>query len=387
MRLPIYLDYMATTPVDTRVAATMQGYLSYDGIFANPASMHVYGQQAHVAVEEARQQVASLINASADEMIWTSGATEANNLALKGAALFYQRQGKHIVTCQTEHKAVLAPCRYLESLGFSVTYLQPNAEGLLDIGQVERALQPDTILISIMHVNNEIGVIQDIAAIGELARQRGILLHVDAAQSAGKIAIDVKKMQIDLLSLTAHKFYGPKGVGALFVRGKPRLHLIPQLHGGEQEHNLRSGTLAVAQIIGMGEACRIAQQEMLAEQQRLLAWRQLFWHEMQLLGNAFVNGSLEQRIAGNLNFGFSDLTGESLLSELGDIAVSTGAACRSLAFEPSHVLLALGLSRQLAANSLRFSFGRFTTEEEVYYAIQYMKNVVNKLRTAKFAKY
>lgn len=380
MQKPIYLDYMATTPVDKRVALKMQNYLTYDGIFGNPASTHIYGQQAKAAVEEARQQVAQLIGASVDEVVWTSGATEANNLAIKGASLFYQRQGKHIVTCQTEHKAVLASCRYLETLGFTVTYLKPKADGLIDLMQLEQALRQDTILVSLMHVNNEIGVIQDITAVGKVTRERGILLHVDAAQSVGKIDVDVKKMQVDLLSLTAHKFYGPKGIGALYVRGNPRLHLTPQIHGGEQEHNLRSGTLAVPQIVGMGVACNIAQQEMFAEQQRILHLRQLFWQEVKDSGKIFINGNLEQRVAGNLNISFADIDGEILLSALSDVAISTGAACGSLAFEPSHVLLSLGIARELAANSLRFSFGRFTTEEEVRYAAQHVRDVVNKLR-------
>lgn len=443
MRLPIYLDYMATTPVDPRVAVKMQHYLTMDGVFGNPASPHFYGRAAQEAVDVARAQVAQLINAAPDEIIWTSGATEANNLALKGAAQFYQRQGKHIITCATEHKAVLAPLRYLETLGFEVTYLAPQSNGLLDLAQLEEALERrrDTILVSIMHVNNEIGVIQDIAAIGKLTRARGVLLHVDAAQSVGKIAVDVHACNVDLLSCTAHKFYGPKGIGALYVRGKPRLHLVPQLHGGEQERGLRSGTLAVHQIVGMGEACALARAEMTvicscgsssswcalaraemtvrtgfkpaqrwcagnsgsgegagdgegsgegsgsggSDGARILALRQHFWHSIKDLSQVQpgvqlqLHGDLERRIAGNLNVSFIGIDAELLLAALSDIAISHGAACSSLTMEPSHVLLALGVPRAVAASAVRFSFGRFTTREEVDYAAQHVCDVVRKL--------
>jgi cysteine desulfurase len=387
LRTPIYLDYMATTPVDPRVAAKMQHYLTMENgsIFANPASQHFYGRQAKAAIDEARNQTAALLNATSDEIIWTSGATEANNLALKGAALFYQRQGKHLITCATEHHAVLAPLRYLETLGFAVTYLKPEADGLLDLKKLEQAFRPDTLLVSLMHVNSEIGVIQNLAAVGKLTRTRGVLFHVDAAQSAGKIALDVKQMQIDLLSLTAHKFYGPKGIGALYVRGNPRLHLAPLIHGGEQERNMRAGTLAPHQIAGMGEACRIAQQEIISEKEnaRVLALREYFWNEIKMLPGLIINGCTapNQRIAGNLNISFHGIDSEVLLAALdNDIAVSTGSACSSTAFDPSHVLLALGLPRQLAASSLRFSFGRYTTRDEVDYAAKHLKTVVTKLR-------
>lgn len=382
MRLPIYLDYMATTPVDARVAAKMQHYLTIDGVFGNPASSHFYGRQAQEAVDAARAQVAELINAVPAEIVWTSGATEANNLALKGAAHFYQRQGKHIITCATEHKAVLAPLRSLESVGFAVTRIRPAANGLIDIAKLEELLRErrDTILVSVMHVNNEIGVIQDIAAIGKLTRAYGALLHVDAAQSVGKIAVDVHACNIDLLSCTAHKFYGPKGIGALYVRGKPRLHLTPQIEGGDQERALRSGTLAVHQIVGMGEACAIAAAEMESEQQRVLALRQRFWAAIKELPGIMLHGDLERRVAGNLNVSFAaGIDVEVLLAALSDIAVSHGAACSSLTMEPSHVLLSLGVMRDMAGRAVRFSFGRFTTLEEVDYATQHVCEVVRAL--------
>jgi len=386
MRLPIYLDYMSTTPTDPRVAAKMRPYLTMNdnGVFANAASTHYYGRQAKAAIEIAREQVALLISATPDEIIWTSGATEANNLALKGAALFYQRQGKHIVTCTTEHKSVLAPLRYLATLGFDITYLKPQTDGLLNLTKLEQALRADTIMVSIMQVNNEIGVIQNIEAIGALTRARGILFHVDAAQSVGKIPVDVKKNQIDLLSCTAHKFYGPKGIGALYVRGKPRLHLVPQIHGGEQEHNLRSGTLATHQIVGMGEASRIALEEMADDNERILSLRQRFWSHLEhlILPNTQriqLNGHATQRIASNLNINFGNLDAEILLTALDDLAISTGSACNSLSLEPSHVLLAIGIPRQLAANALRFSFGKFTTIEEVDYAAKQVKRVITAL--------
>lgn len=437
MRIPIYLDYMATTPVDPRVAAKMQHYLTADadGVFGNPSSSHYYGYQARAAVDNARRQLASLINAAPDEIIWTSGATEANNLALKGAAQFYQRQGKHIVTSATEHHAVLEPLRYLATQGFDITYLHPASNGLLNLAELEEILRrrTDTIMVSVMHVNNEIGVIQDIAAIGQLTRAHGVLLHVDAAQSVGKIAVDVRASNIDLLSCTAHKIYGPKGVGALYVRGKPRLHLVPQVHGGGQERALRAGTLAVAQIVGMGEACALAECEMADEGARVFALRQHFLQSIKnccsahvksnvrssaqldvpddalpfnaqtdtsLCGAQFgmqcgaqfgmqcgaqlriqmqVHGDLEKRVAGNLNVSFIGIDAEVLLAAFSDIAVSHGAACNSFTMEPSHVLLALGVSRETAASAIRFSFGRFTTRAEVDYAIQHVCDVLEKL--------
>lgn len=381
MRLPIYLDYLATTPVDIRVKEKMLKYFSCEDIFGNASSNHIYGLQAKNAVENARQQVAQLINAQhVTSIVWTSGATEANNLAIKGASLFYQRQGKHIITCQTEHKAVLACCRYLETLGFEITYLQPQSNGLIDLEQFKQALRNDTILASIMHVNNEIGVIQNIQAIGEITKERGILLHVDGAQSVGKIPVDVQAMNIDLLSFTAHKFYGPKGIGALYIRNNPRLHLMPQIHGGGQENNLRSGTLATHQIVGFGETCLIAEQEMLADSQRILKLRNLLLDGIVKLGNVCIHGDLEQRIAGNLNVSFYDLDAELLLPALKDIAISSGSACRSLSFEPSYVLLSLGAERELAGNSLRFSIGKYTTLEEIEYAIKHIRLVVERLR-------
>lgn len=382
MRLPIYLDYMATTPVDPRVAAKMQDYLTIDGVFGNAASQHIYGTQAQEAIEIARHQVATLINASPESIIWTSGATEANNLAIKGAANFYKRQGTHIVTLKTEHKAVLDPCKYLENNGFTVTYLTPQSDGLIDLAKLEEALRNDTILVSIMHANNEIGVIQNIAAIAALTRARGILLHVDAAQSAGKIPIDVQKMPVDLLSLSAHKVYGPKGIGALYIRQKPRLHLEPQMHGGDQEHKIRSGTLATHQIVGMGKAFELALQEMAAESERLLHLRQKFWQGIKDLGGLTINGAIEQRLPGNLNISFDDIPNEIMLTALKDLAVSTAAACHKAIFTPSYVLQALGVSAEAALNAIRFSFGRFTTEAEIDYAIAHINKVVTTLRTA-----
>jgi cysteine desulfurase len=380
MRLPIYLDYMATTPVDPRVAAKMQQYLTVDGVFGNSASPHIYGYAAKEVIDDARAQVAALISASPSEIIWTSGATEANNLAIKGAANFYKRQGRHIITCKTEHKAVLDVCKYLEVHGFEVTYLQPEFDGLLDLNKLAEAIRDDTILVSIMHVNNEIGVIQNIAAIGALTRARGILFHVDAAQSVGKIPIDVKQMQIDLMSITAHKIYGPKGIGALYVRGEPKLHLDAQIHGGGQEHGLRSGTLPTHQIVGMGEALALAGKEMQHEQEKILALRNRFLQGLLELGGVDINGSLVRRIAGNLNFSFADIDGETLIAALKDLAISTGSACTTLSFEPSYVLRALGLKGARLHNALRFSFGRFTTDEEIDFALDCIKNAVRALR-------
>ncbi|MFB0975371.1 MAG: IscS subfamily cysteine desulfurase [Tolumonas sp.] len=381
MKLPIYLDYSATCPADPRVAEKMMQCLTLDGNFGNPASRsHRFGWQAEEAVDEARNHVADLIGADPREIVFTSGATESNNLAIKGAAHFYVKQGKHIITCKTEHKAVLDTCRHLESEGYEVTYLEPQADGLLTLQQIEAAMRPDTILVSIMHVNNEIGVIQDVAAIGELCRARKILFHVDAAQSAGKVDIDVDAMKIDLLSLSAHKVYGPKGIGALYVRRKPRVRLEAQMHGGGHERGMRSGTLPTHQIVGMGEAFRIAKEEMAEENVRIAALRDRLYNGLKDIEQVHVNGSLEHRVAGNLNISFAYVEGESLMMALKDLAVSSGSACTSASLEPSYVLRALGLNDELAHSSIRFSIGRFTTEEEVDYAIGLIRNSIGKLR-------
>ncbi len=381
MKLPIYLDYSATTPVDPRVAEKMMGYLTPDGHFGNPASRsHAFGWAADEAVKEARKQVAELINADPREIIWTSGATESDNLALKGVAHFNRRKGKHIVTCKTEHKAVLDSCRQLEREGFEVTYLDPEPNGLIDLAKLEAALRDDTILVSIMHVNNEIGVIQDIAAIGEITRERGIVFHVDAAQSAGKVAIDTQALKVDLMSFSAHKIYGPKGIGALYVRRKPRVRLEAQMHGGGHERGLRSGTLATHQIVGMGEAFRIAREEMAQENERIRRLRDRLWQGMQDMEEIYLNGDMERRIAGNLNVSFNFIEGESLIMALKDIAVSSGSACTSASLEPSYVLRALGRSDELAHSSIRFTIGRFTTEEEIDYTVKLIREKVAKLR-------
>lgn len=379
--LPIYLDYMATTPVDPRVARKMLECLEITGNFGNADSRsHYYGEQAALAIESARQQVADLVNCDADEIIWTSGATEANNLALKGASLFYQRKGKHLITLATEHKSVLNVYQFLQQGGFEVTYLKPAANGLLDLHQLEAALRDDTILVSVMHVNNEIGVIQDLRAIGELLRTRGILFHVDAAQSAGKIPIDLKNQPIDLMSFSAHKIYGPKGIGALFVRQNPRIRLEPLIQGGGQERGLRAGTLPTHQIVAMGEAFRIAQLEMTAENERILQLHQYFWQRLQTIPHIFLNGDPLQRIAGNLNVSFDYVDGEALIMALSDLAVSSGAACTSASIEPSHVLMALGCPRHLANSAIRFCLGRFTTQAELDTAFEKVKFAVQRLR-------
>src|SRR3989344_3402516 len=381
MRKPIYLDYSATTPVDPRVAEKMCSYLTLDGDFGNPASRsHSFGWRAEEAVEEARANVAALINADAKEIVWTSGATESDNLAIKGVAQFYNKKGKHIITCKTEHKAVLDTCRQLERDGFEVTYLDPEPSGLIDHGKLQAAIRPDTILISIMHVNNEIGVIQDIAAIGKIARARGILFHSDAAQSAGKTPIDVNAMNVDLMSLSAHKIYGPKGIGALYVRRKPRVRLEAQVHGGGHERGMRSGTLPTHQCVGMGEAFRIARLEMAAENERLRQLRDRLLNELKNVPEVYVNGDLAHRVAGNLNISFNYVEGESLIMALKDLAVSSGSACTSASLEPSYVMRALGRNDELAHSSIRFTFGRFTTDEEVDYAAQKVCEAVTKLR-------
>lgn len=381
LKLPIYLDYMATTPADPRVKEKMLECLDREGNFGNAASRtHQYGWLADDAVEKARVQVAELINADPREIIWTSGATEADNLALKGAALFYQRKGKHIVTCKTEHKAVLDTCHYLESQGFEITYLPPQKSGLLDLNILKENLRDDTILVSVMHVNNEIGVIQDIASIGELTRPRGILLHVDAAQSAGKIPIDLKQLKVDLMSFSGHKIYGPKGIGALYVRREPRVRLQPLIHGGGHEQGLRSGTLPTHQIVGMGEAFHIAKAEMIAESKRIRQLRDKLWAGINKLPEIYLNGDYEVRVPGNLNVSFGYVEGESLLVALKDLAVSTSSACTSASIEPSYVLKALGLEDILAYSSVRFSLGRFTAEAEIDFAIKTILEQVTRLR-------
>ena len=379
--VPIYMDYSATTPVDERVAEKMCACLTRQGLFGNPASRsHEFGWKAEAAVEQARVDVAKLLNANPKEIIWTSGATESNNLAIKGAAHFYQKQGKHIVTLKTEHKAVLDSCRQLEREGYEVTYLDPEPNGLLDLDKFQDALRDDTSLVSIMHVNNEIGVIQDIAAIGEICRDRKIIYHVDAAQSAGKIEIDLEKLKVDLMSFSAHKIYGPKGVGALYVRRKPRVRLEAQMHGGGHERGLRSGTLPTHQIVGMGEAFRIAREEMAEEEARISALRDRLWQGLSDMEEVYLNGDMEHRVPGNLNVSFNYVEGESLIMALKDMAVSSGSACTSSSLEPSYVLRALGRSDELAHSSIRFTIGRFTTGEEIDYIVERMKEKVGKLR-------
>ena len=381
MKLPIYLDYSATCPVDPRVAEKMVQYMTMDGTFGNPASRsHRYGWQAEEAVDTAREQIAELLNADPREIVFTSGATESDNLAIKGAAHFYSKQGKHVITSKTEHKAVLDTCRQLEREGFEVTYLEPESNGLISLSKLEAAMRDDTVLVSIMHVNNEIGVIQDIEAIGELCRSRKIIFHVDAAQSTGKVAIDVQKLKVDLISLSAHKIYGPKGIGALYVRRKPRIRLEAQMHGGGHERGFRSGTLPTHQIVGMGEAFRIAKLDMEKDYQHALALRNRLLDGVKDMEAVTINGDLDQRVPHNLNISFAFVEGESLLMSLKDLAVSSGSACTSASLEPSYVLRALGLNDELAHSSIRFSFGRFTTEEEIDYAIEQIRVAVEKLR-------
>lgn len=381
MKKPIYLDYAATTPVDPQVAEKMMQHLTMDGVFANPASRsHRYGWQAEAAVEEARNQVANLIHADPREIVWTSGATESNNLAIKGIASAYASKGKHIISSKIEHKAVLDPCLYLQEQGYEVTFLQPNNDGLITVEQVQQALRDDTILVSLMQVNNEIGVINPIEEIAELTRSKGIFLHVDVAQSAGKLSIDVSKTPIDLLSISAHKMYGPKGIGALYVRRSPKVHIDALIHGGGHERGMRSGTLATHQIVGLGEAAQIAQENLEQENQQILAMRQSFWQGIQHLKGVRVNGDIKQRVAGNLNICFAGVDGETLMMGLKDLAVSSGSACTSADIEPSYVLKALGLSDADAHSSLRFSFGRFTTEADVDFAIAHVCTVVERLQ-------
>ena len=381
MTLPIYFDYAATTPVDPRVVKVMTECLSMEGNFGNPASRsHLFGWKAEEAVEQARQHVADLVNCDPREIVWTSGATKSNNLALKGAAHFYQSRGKHIITSKIEHKAVLDSCRQLEREGFEVTYLDPDSNGLTQPEAVAAAIRDDTILVSIMHVNNEIGVINDIKGIGAVTRARKVLFHVDAAQSAGKTDIDVEDMNVDLMSFSAHKIYGPKGIGALYVRRKPRVRLEAQMHGGGHERGFRSGTLPTHQIAGMGEAFRIAKAEIHEENKRIMALRERLLNGLQDMEEVYVNGDIEHRVAGNLNVSFNFVEGESLIMALKDLAVSSGSACTSASLEPSYVLRALGMNDELAHSSLRFSIGRFTTEQDIDYAVGKIRDAVGKLR-------
>jgi len=381
MKLPIYLDYASTTPVDPRVAEKMMQYLTLGGDFGNPASRsHRFGWQAEEAVDLAREQVADLINADPREIVFTSGATESDNLAIKGAAHFYVKKGKHIITAKTEHKAVLDTCRHLECEGYEVTYLDPQEDGIVTAQQLKDALRPDTVLVSLMHVNNEMGVIQDIGAFGELCRANQTLLHVDAAQSAGKVDIDTQALKVDLISFSAHKMYGPKGIGALYVSRKPRVRLEAQMHGGAHERGMRSGTLPTHQIVAMGEAFRIAKEEMISENERVLMLRTRLLEGVIDMEEVYINGSLENRVAGNINIGFNYVEGESLVMALKDLAVSSGSACTSASLEPSYVLRAIGRDDELAHSSIRFSLGRFTTEEEIDYAIKTIRENIGRLR-------
>ena len=381
MHVPIYLDYSSTTPVDPRVAEKMSECLTLENNFGNPASRsHMFGWKAEEAVESARRNVADLINCDPREIVWTSGATEADNLAIKGAAHFYSKKGKHLITSMIEHKAVLDSCRQLEREGFEVTYLDPGDNGIISPEVVQAAIRPDTILVSLMHVNNEIGVVNDIEAIGKVTRERQIIFHVDAAQSTGKIDIDLQEMQVDLMSLTAHKIYGPKGIGALFVRRKPRVRIEAQMHGGGHERGMRSGTLATHQIVGMGEAYRIAKAEMIEENERILKLRNKLLDGFKDMEEVYVNGDLERRVAGNLNISFNFVEGESLMMALRELAVSSGSACTSASLEPSYVLRALGLNDELAHSSLRITIGRFTLEEDIDYSIDKIRQAVGKLR-------
>ena len=379
VKTPIYLDYSATTPVDKRVAEAMIPYLTE--MFGNPASRsHSFGWEADDAVENAREQVAALVNCDPKEIVWTSGATESDNLAIKGAANFYSGKGKHIITVQTEHKAVIDPFRELERQGFEATYLEPETNGLVTLEKFKAAIRPDTIFASVMLVNNEIGVIQDIVGIGAICREHGIIFHVDAAQATGKVEIDLEKLPVDLMSFSAHKTYGPKGIGALYVRRKPRVRLEAQMHGGGHERGMRSGTLATHQIVGMGEAFRIAKEEMELENARIRRLRDRLLAGLKDIEEVYVNGDLKQRVPHNLNISFNYVEGESLIMAVKDIAVSSGSACTSASLEPSYVLRALGRSDELAHSSIRFSIGRYTTEEEIDYTIALMKSKITKLR-------
>lgn len=380
MKLPIYMDYSATTPVDKRVAEKMIPFITED--FGNPASRsHAYGWTAEHAVEEARRNVASLVNADPKEIVWTSGATESNNLAIKGIAEFYSKdKGKHIITCATEHKAVIDAFRELERLGYEATYLEPEANGLIDLEKLKVAIRPDTVLVSVMLVNNEIGVIQDITSIGNICREHNVYFHVDAAQATGKVDIDLAELPVDAMSFSAHKTYGPKGIGALYVRRKPRIRLQAQMHGGGHERGMRSGTLATHQIVGMGEAFRIAKEEMHAENKRIKTLHERLLKGLTEIEEVYVNGDLEHRVPHNLNISFNYVEGESLIMAIKDIAVSSGSACTSASLEPSYVLRALGRSDELAHSSIRFSIGRYTTEQDIDHAIDVLKQKIGKLR-------
>ncbi|QYK02851.1 IscS subfamily cysteine desulfurase [Shewanella psychrotolerans] len=381
MKLPIYLDYAATTPVDPRVAEKMMQCLTMDGIFGNPASRsHRYGWQAEEAVDIARNQIAELINADPREIVFTSGATESDNLAIKGVAHFYHKKGKHIITSKTEHKAVLDTCRQLEREGYEVTYLEPAANGIIPLEKIEAAMREDTILLSLMHVNNEIGVIHDIDAIGELCRAKKVIFHVDGAQSVGKLPIDLQKTKVDLLSISAHKMYGPKGIGALYVSRKPRIRLEAAMHGGGHERGMRSGTLATHQIVGLGEAAAIAKTDMESDNARIRRLRDRLWDGIKHIEETYINGDVEQRYCGSLNVSFNFVEGESLMMALKDLAVSSGSACTSASLEPSYVLRALGLNDEMAHSSIRFSIGRFTTEEEIDHAIETITKSIGHLR-------
>ena len=381
MKLPIYLDYASTTPVDPRVLEVMKNHLSLEGNFGNPASRsHSFGWKAEEAVEDARFKVASLVNCDTREIIWTSGATEADNLAIKGVAKFYKSKGNHIITSKIEHKAVLDSCRQLEREGFEVTYLDPDENGLISPDTVKKVITDRTILVSLMHINNEIGVINDIKSIGEITREKGIIFHVDAAQSTGKVKIDLADLKVDLMSFSAHKTYGPKGIGALYVSRKPRVRLEAQIHGGGHERGMRSGTLPTHQIVGMGEAFHIANQEMELEVERIKGLRDKFWNGLKDIEEVYLNGDLEQRAAGFLNVSFNYIEGESLIMALKDIAVSSGSACTSASLEPSYVLRALGLKDELAHSSIRFAVGRFTTDEEINHTLDLVRDSVEKLR-------
>lgn len=376
---PVYFDYSATTPVDPRVVDKMVPWL-YEH-FGNPASRsHAYGWEAEEAVEQARSEVAQLVNCDPRELVWTSGATESINLAIKGAAHFYAQRGKHIITLKTEHKATLDTCRELERQGFEVTYLDVLENGLLDLEAFKAALRPDTSVVSVLYVNNEIGVIQDIATIGEICREKGIVFHVDAAQATGKVVIDLQQLKVDLMSFCAHKTYGPKGVGALFIRRKPRVRLEAQIHGGGHERGFRSGTLATHQIVGMGEAFRLARLEMAAENERIRALRDRLWQGVSQIEEVYLNGDINQRVPHNLNVSFNYVEGESLIMAIKELAVSSGSACTSASLEPSYVLRALGRNDELAHSSIRFTLGRFTTEHDVDFAINLLKERVAKLR-------
>ena len=379
--LPIYMDYASTTPVDPRVAKKISDHLTLDGNFGNPASRsHKFGWKAEESVEEARSHVANLVGCDPREIVWTSGATEADNLAIKGIANFYKSKGKHIITSKIEHKAVLDPCRQLERDGFEVTYLEPNEGGLITVQAILDAIREDTILISIMHINNELGTINDLESIGKIAREKGIFFHVDAAQSTGKVPIDLSTLPVDLMSFSAHKTYGPKGVGALFVRRKPRVRIEAQMHGGGHERGMRSGTLATHQIVGMGEAFRIAKEEMDGDIKKIQSLHNKFYDSISKIEEIYVNGDMNNKVSNILNISFAYVEGESLIMALKDIAVSSGSACTSASLEPSYVLRALGRKDELASSSIRFSFGRFTTEEDVDYTLSLINHAVDRLR-------